>query len=512
MGIRITDVGYSKVRTDVSHIDAVVNELYYVLAKVQDAVYVDAAVSNLYVDTNTKNRVIRDITAIVDSLILELRKDFSDSAPVNDSNAIAIGKATADIFGISDTFNKGLTKPFTEQLPVFDAAISTINKVLLDTATVYDTPHIISSRNVHDTVSTADAVTKIILFAKHFQEDVNILSDFNVSMGKSIDDLYNVLDIPSIISEIQKVDSITTSDIYNLVQGKLLQNSVVMRSVTAFDTGKYVVDTSSISDNYYVDSAKGISDNLSSNDYIALYSNLFSVDNLTLSELSTLSLNKPESDTVSSADLNFINYGKYSTDTAGTLDKIAISRSKNINDLVATNDVLNYLNISKQVYDSVAIDDDFRALEYVDKVKNNIATTTDSTSIGSNKILTDSTAVIDVPNVSTSKSFNDLTNNIIDSVAINGFKRITNSVIITDDSAINSSYGGITDNSSANDSQSVSLSKVFGDVGIVADSKIFNVTKNTTDNVSAQDSVLIQFSTVASSLFNELIFNNSTFG
>lgn len=543
MAIRITDVGYGKLRTDVSYVDTLVDELYYVIAKVQTASYVDASiqgvsyvdasiqglsyvdaaaqdltyvdlqVQNLFVDPDTKNRVVRDITTLVETFILDMDKTFDEYASVEDSPAVLIGKTAADIIGVADTYVKGFTKHLVENLPTLDTVTAVLTKVLHDAVQVLEVRSIASTKPMSEAIAVADTFVKTMIFSRHFADSIAIQSDSVLAVTKSQYDSYNIADILDIVAELHKLDSVSTNDICIVVRSKLLQNSVAVQSANRISTAKVVADASVVQDFSHITSEKGVSDNIINTDAVTLSAIFKHTETINTISTNAILVNSYKTDSVLSADSIAINYSAAYYDYVLTSDFVEVFQTRGIVDTTTTSDLITSISTYKKLYDGVTTDDDFKALNFVDKIKNNTATPTDSTTVTSSKGVFDSVFTTDIDTLSVNKYTNDVIGNITEVVAINGFKYLTDSVIITDNSAVDMTvYDRFNNSSAVFDTQNIVLLKGADDSTTATDRTYIGAVKNITENVSAQDYVSIQLSAGASSLFNELMFNNSTFG
>jgi len=499
----------------VNRIQLQVATLVYQQLEVATLSYNSPEFATAIIDPNAPNRIVHDISTVVDAYLVNVTLAKADAVGTPDVYAIALNKAVGEIIGVVEASVLDIRKALLDPAVVADIFRLALNKVFADNTYLSDVFDVTTIKAFNDSVASSDAFEIVANYVRQFQDYV-VLDDF-----AGIDKFYTgtkqnfagVVDHTAFALSVLKHDATSASDILNYVNtDKVFHDAMGFADALRKVSVHMLVDAPLISDAADMVLLKQFADSSPAIDQYSVDSNLGKFDTVTvLSELRKDLTNK---------------YGDATSATDGMTQ-----------------------NLIKVFHDAVAIDDMFDFMGQVAVTKNNVMTMSDALIFLASKDFADVTTVSDL----LSKT---VTHPMVDSTSF------TDLVSLAVRSYLSDSIGGMVDHtilaSSLKKSDAVSMltalrksiintltdvaitveiprkdvSKYFsdavavddafdfldqavihnGNVTIVSDLLNIQSSKGATDVAIVSDAINVSYVPGNLMLFNNIQFNESTFG
>lgn len=233
-------------------------------------------------------------------VLLEILREFADSAPVIDAQTLSLGLIKAEALGIVDIASMFISKAESEVANISEQAVVDISNLFADS------------------VSTLDQFTRAVVYQRSFS-DVFVLDDFT-----DVDAIQKA-------TIATKTNVIGFSDIQSFVTEKTLQDTASLTELAALSTERAASDSVSVGDVFQkvTTFSRAISDStpLSDSSSAAIGKELS--DTATLSEAfqKDLTYNRTLTDAVSFAEQSVAAFDKGLSDVASITESIQITTS-----------------------------------------------------------------------------------------------------------------------------------------------------------------------------------------
>jgi len=506
-----------------AHIQPKVGSLSYVQLKIASLVYTELGLSKLtyvnpivdtaYLDPNPTNKILHDISVIVEQYLIDVTLNKDDSTSATDAYAIAIAKAAHDIVGIADHYVVDLTKNVTDYSVVLDALRVSIEKAFHDVVVVPDSIDILTIKNVNDSLVSTDVFNMVVDYVRRFSDFMSI-DDF-----AGIDKYYNgvkhnvvgTLDFATFALSMLKEDTVGAFDVIDSIStGKNLNDAVALSEALRKISTHVLIDSALVSDMASLHLSKYVSDDvyniydsnvvnciLNKNDAVSTLSHLSKsmvsrkIDLISLPDAAVLHVQKYVQDNygISDSVMSSTILGK--TDVTVTTDLLNIRYIKDVADLVSISDVLTK-SMNKGIFDNIS-PGDFTALATT-AAKHDYAPVVDNIVVVSLLPKSDTTGIQDTLVKMVTANRNDVVGTA-DTLNRSIIKVLHDGVAIDD----LMSFGDAT-----------ALTK--HNIAIIGDILQIQSSKEVSDAATVMDTITVSHVTGNLVLFNGTLFNASTFG
>lgn len=454
----LAEVVYTSVMSEVEYLLAVA-EVAYTLAEASVS-YQAIEATDIVLAYNAKNKIIFDITEILETLVQNINKVLVDGSTVSDQSVFTLSKPAAqEIVNVFDSNHLDLRKAFNEVIDPVEFIQLTLSRNITELLSISEVFAVDVDKSVLDAIAVQDSVRRFTTFAKRFadylvvddisQIDKQITSDKHNAIGtldwadyaftKIFKDAGIISDINQLLLNKTITDSLGIPDSAVTSLQKIFSDDAISFDQLAIGTIKLVSDSANVTDHSSLSSILGVSDVIVFTDSLISEFSKSIFENATIGDVVSYAITIPYQDTTVIFDSSNIHSLKEAYDTASISDGFART-----------------VVFNRHLYDAVAVDDIFSTEGALDLSKFNVASAVDSISSYSNKVLTDS-------------------------------------CFITDSSAI-------------------MQQKITLDTVSAQDTYILESVKGIAENVSAVDIITVVIASGAFSKFNASAFNTSTFG
>lgn len=233
-------------------------------------------------------------------VLLEILREFADSAPVIDAQTLSLGLIKAEALGIVDIASMFISKAESEVANISEQAVVDISNLFADS------------------VSTLDQFTRAVVYQRSFS-DVFVLDDFT-----DVDAIQKA-------TIATKTNVIGFSDIQSFVTEKTLQDTASLTELAALSTERAASDSVSVGDVFQkvTTFSRAISDSTFFSDSSSAAIGKELSDTAAMSEAfqKDLTYNRTLSDAVSFAEQSVAAFDKGLSDVASITESIQITTS-----------------------------------------------------------------------------------------------------------------------------------------------------------------------------------------
>jgi len=489
--------------------------LTYINLEVGTLTYRDPEFTSVYLDPDSKNKILHDISLVTERYFSHVTLGKFDDVSTPDTYEWALNKAVGEIVDLLDTNTLDIHKVFLDPAVVADVFRLALHKVFADNSYMSDVFDVTTIKAVNDSMAASDAFDIVASYVRHFQDYV-VLDDF-----AGIDKFYTgtkqnfagVVDHTAFALSVLKHDVTSATDILNYVNtGKVFHDNMGFAEALRKVSIHMLVDAPLVSDAADMVLLKQLADSSPAVDQYSIDTNIVKFDTATaLSELRKDLVNK---------------YGDATSATDGMTK-----------------------NLVKIFHDSVAMDDMFDFMGQVAVTKNNVMSVSDTLVFLSSKdfadvtVMTDllsktlmhpmvdATSVADVVSLLVRNHFSDSISGIIDhtvvasslkkSDAVSMLTALRKSIIatvaditVTVDMAAKDIIKFFHDAVAVDDAFDFLDQAVIhnGNITIVNDLLNIQSSKEATDVAMVNDTFSVSYVPGNLMLFNNIPFNESTFG
>ena len=273
-------------------------------------------------------------------------KGVTDSAPIDDINALNIEKPETDSVSINDVSNVETGVNPSDQFSFSDSYTRVLNKAIEDGFTLDDSTFIDKdySGNKGNIFGFTEVMSKVLSYKRTFTENLGFNDVANTTTEKGITDLAPLDDLTSLSS------SKELTDIYNV------------DDAVGLGTDKPETDNFNISDTSFISSNPSPTDNLSFNDSYTRVLSKSVTDGFTLDDSTFIdkdySGNKGNILSLSEVVARTLSYKRTFTENLAFSEYFGATVSKSITDLTNVDDVIS-LSQSKVIDESLTFSDGY---------------------------------------------------------------------------------------------------------------------------------------------------------
>lgn len=283
-------------------------------------------------DANAKavGKPASDSVSTADTIVKAPNKQPADTATVTDANAKAATKPLTDTVNANDTVVKANTKPASDTVTTADANTKSFSKALADSPTVSDSSVRAYSKVIAETITSTDNPQRVVEYLRTIGDTATVTdmaSPGGIARSASVDDTVTSSDaITKVISKALS-DTASTADVLAKTLNKYPTDSVT--SSDAKIASIYIVktETPTVTDNTLKTASIAKSDAVTPTDQNAKTISKTLVDTVSTADAKTLSFNKQPADSVTATDTQAKAATKLSTDTATVTDFVNRSNS-----------------------------------------------------------------------------------------------------------------------------------------------------------------------------------------
>ena len=512
----ISSLSYTQPEIDsLAYTQLKIASLVYTELGLSKLTYVDPIVGTAYIDYNPSNKILHDVSVIVEQYLIDISLSKVDNMSATDVYAIAIEKAASDLVGVVDHYSVDVSKGITDRSVVLDALRVAINKAFHDAVGTPDSLDITTIKSVNDSLVSTDVFSLVVDYVRRFSDYMSI-DDF-----AGIDKYYNGV----------KHNVVGTLDFAAFALSMLKEDTV-----GAFD----VIDT--------ISTGKNLNDAVALSEALRKISTHVLIDSALVSEMTSLYLSKYLGDaTAVVADSKAVQFTFAKHDAVSTLSHLSKSMVSRKIDLMSLPDA-TVLHVRKYVQDNYGIFDSVRSSTNLDKTGNDATITTDLLNIRYIKDVEDLVSISDVLTKSTNKGiFDNISPGDFTALATTAAKHdytpvVDNIVVVSllnksdttgiQDTLVKMVVANHNDAVGTADTLNRSIIKVlhdgvaiddlmsFGDttaltkhnIAIIGDILQIQSSKEVSDAATVMDTITVSHVPGNLVLFNGTLFNASTFG
>jgi hypothetical protein len=239
---------------------------------------------------------------------------------------------------------EGWYKLYQDSAVILDQKAIDFAKQLLDQALATDDPALHLEKALDDSVSTADAVTILIIILRTFADTASTSDDSSFSLAKALADVATTVDAKAVDFEKARSDAVTAldvalrsvskgladaaaaNDVNAIAFAKAASDSATTADVAARDVSKVLSDSTALADSALLDFAKALSDLQPAADALSRVVDWY----------------RDFNDAPITSDALEVAFSKALADTYGATDAAQLSLSKALVDSVSTADSLSY--------------------------------------------------------------------------------------------------------------------------------------------------------------------------
>ena len=517
MSIKIVSVNRIDLQVaNLVHKQLKVAVLAYEQLQVGTLTYANPSVNTVILEPNSSNRIVHDISNVVDNYFVNVSLAKSDSvSTASDTYLWALNKAVGEIVDLVDSSVLGVHKALIDPAVVADIFRLALNKVFADNTYLSDVFDVTTIKAINDAVATADAFEMVVEYVRHFQDYV------------ALDDSAGI-------------DKFYTGTKQNFV-------GPVDQAAFALSVLKY--DTTSATDLLnYINTNKAFYENVEFADSLRKVSLHVLIDAPLVSDVSNMLLLKQFADSNTATDHNVISSSLGKTDILTLVSDLRKDMVTKYSDATSATDGMTK-GLLKVFHDGVAVDDMFDFMGQVAVTKNNVMSMTDIVSFWSSKDfadaatmveslsktvhhpLVDATSISDFISLVVRNHVSDSISNIVDHTVLTSSLKKTDAVGIL--TALRKSIvSTLADTATTVAIHRKDIAKYFSDAVAVDDafdfldqavlhngnltivSDLLNIqsSKEAADAAMVYDIINVSYIPGNLMLFNNIQFNESTFG
>lgn len=463
MAIKISNSSFTKeVVGTLTYELAKIGAISYAVPTIAVLSYEQPVVSGIELDYKALNRVIWDGASLLETLSISLSRSITpENLLIEEQISIVLGRIVTDITSVLETSTLQFEKHVIDPAVITDALYKSLNKVLdAELLPAQDTIALRTVLNKQHEVFVTDTFNRVVQYLRHFNDYV------------AIDDWAGI-------------DKYYTGTKHNIATA--VDNASVVFNLVKHDES-WLIDALSLL------TTKSATEVLPVIDNLVVASSLLKNDIANLQESFAFYIYKTvaEQDFAITSDSNFWAFTKVAQDAIAFNEAVTLSVNTVLHDQTNPIDSAS-LTTTKYALDTAFVN------AYHTITLNKI--TDDSSSVADslfeiNSVLgkSDNTVFSDAMSVSFTKV-------IYDGVAIDDFAGVQPYFNMTKSNITNTS-----------DSLSLVINTVLNDSFGALSAKTLAISKIISDNIGISEGFDIQIITGESSLFNEMLFNSSTFG
>ena len=320
------------------------------------------------------------------SLLVNYKRTFIENKTVTEVKSFAIGKKLVDTSSMQDSARKRLDKVFNDLFTYSDQNSKRVGKNVVENQLVSELVKLTTGKNVVDTATTQDVLSRQVNFFRIFVDSVDATDDFlgeaNVDddqtarIGKNVVEYTTLSDTDSKKVSPNKLETVSTAEQKSVKTTKVLLDSKILSDIVRLAYSKVTNDTTSNSEVLLVNLGKSVLEytNTSDTPYKRVAKNY--VDTLSNTDPNAKTVGKNTNDTTDAADVNYMQFVKI------------------VNELVNSTDVVAQLIKPGKVDQAAATDVKFLALGK-NLVETQITTDVYSRVVNYNRIFTDTVDATD---------------------------------------------------------------------------------------------------------------------
>ena len=358
--------------------------IQYQYMEMAKAVFQKMVAAGIWVDADTDNRILTDISTVIESLSAELDKPLTDTALINEIAAIAVSRPASDSTGVSDsstlwaelgpidevTFAEALT--FVIQSVLNDVAVIAeqhaiymVRDPFTDSTGVQDLPRLHTTRPVEDVVNTIDGsswsidkgqpesvtLTEQRTFAstKPVTEFVALVEGIAGTISKPVTELSTISDALVVAQHFRRMyaDSVALVDGVLVINGLAVQPSdaPITSDTAQWALGRLVTDTASVLETAHMELTKAAVDSAQTSDTFnrsAQFQRAFT-DTIALDDISNVDKNwaATKQNVALVGDASQFNLTTAYSDSALVQEAYQYAANKSLTESIGASDVLS---------------------------------------------------------------------------------------------------------------------------------------------------------------------------
>ena len=427
-----------------------------------EAVFQKMVAAGIWVDGDTNNRILTEISTLIESISAELDKPLTDTAIISEIAAIAVSRPATDSTGVSDSSTLWANLGPIDQVTFAEALTFAVQTVLNDVAVTTE------------------------------QHAIYMVRDpFTDSTG--------VQDLPRLHTTrpASSGDGYILSDASTWAVNKNTPELVTLVETRAFVTTKPLADTSDVQELHQLSLTRPVEDVVNTIDGSSWSIDKGQPESVTLTEQRTFASTKPVTE--------FVALGE---GIAGTI-------SKPVTELSTISDALVVAQHFRRMYaDSVALVDGVLVINGLAVQPSEFPITSDTAQWALGRLVTDTASVLETAHMELTKAAVDSaqTSDIFNRSA--QFQRaFTDTIALDDISNVDKNWAATKQNVAlVGDASQFNLTTAYSDSALVQEAYQYAANKPLTESIGASDVLSIRVTNGSIPVFNGVTFNSSTFG
>jgi len=465
--------------------------------RVAESVYTRVEATGVWIDPDTKNRILTEIVSTIDTLSIVLLRSVADQTTLDDITALVFAKIQSDTLVTSDDPVLSVLLGPADLLSTAEYIALVIQKITNDTVAINELKSVLFDKPVSDGTSVADIFQRTANFYRSFFDTValddlsNIDKYFDATknnVATAIDEHYwetsKVVADTAAVGELKQLamhrpvtDESTASDFARWASAKVILDTALITEVVSVDVSKLFHDVGVISDYSSYNQEKVLLDTNTATDHVDLIAQFQRVFLDTIAVEDTSNIDKQwdgsKSNVATVVDISAVTVEKPVVDSTGITDQSHFTLDSVLTENVPLVDSTD-LTLAKNLIDSAAM--------------------LDTSNIAAIKSVTDTAGpTYDVAKVMYSKPLVDNVTSYDDVVVAGHFYRILADVLSLDDiSNVDKSWDATKQNVAfTGDNHYWSTSKALSDSTSVGDLAYVSAQKILTESSTLSDAVIV---------------------
>ena len=233
-----------------------------------EALFEKLAAAGIWLDADTKNRFLYDISSAVDAAYVKTIKAFNDTTLTSDAIDLLVEKHFNNIIGFVETRAFEVAKPLSDAANALDLKQLALMRPVQDTYNVSETSELLVEKDHADTVGTSDTFTNQVSFFRQFADAVAIDDLMNIDKlwDSTKGNVAFIGDLSDFLLTRPVSDTTTVIDAYALSTSQIKADSVPATDASTFDFTRFSAETVATSDGYNLDVVQAKAENLAPSD------------------------------------------------------------------------------------------------------------------------------------------------------------------------------------------------------------------------------------------------------
>jgi len=436
--------------------------IQYQYMKMAKAVFKKMVAAGIWVDADTDNRILTDISTIIESISTEMDKPLTDTALVSEIAAIAVSRPATDSTGVSDSSTLWAELGPSDQVTFAEALNFVMQAVFSDVAVIAEQHAIYMVRDPFTDSTGVQDLPRIHTTRPASSGDGYILSDSsNWSVNKNTPELVTLVETRAFVTTKPLADTSDVQELHQLALTRPVEDGANVADGSSWSIDKGQTETVTFTEQQAFTSTKPIS------------------EPVLVNELITGSMVKPVFETVAAAD---------TIGLAAQFQRIFL--------------------------DTIALDDDVLVINGLAVQPFDAPITSDTAQWALGRLVADTAVVLEVTQFGFSKSAGDSAQTSDTFHRSAQFQRSFSDTIALDDiSNVDKNWDATKQNiATINDASQFNLTAAYSDSTLVQDAYQYAANKLLTESIGVSDVLTIQISSGSIPVFNGVTFNSSTFG